>query len=181
MPVAVAIAVGQRQRDRAARHRHDAGAHHLDDAERAHDLDKAVDFVFRAGDFDDERFVRHVHDVSAIDIHQLHRLRATDGIHAHLDQRQVAAHDGRILQVGDLDHVDELVQIRRDALRIGLVAVNHDRHARNAGLLGVADRERFDVERAPPEQGGDSIEHAGLVFDQGYQRMFHVISPIPDR
>jgi hypothetical protein len=33
------------------------------------------------------------------------------------------------------------------------------------GRLGVADRQRLDVEGAAPEQRGDAVQDAGLVVD----------------
>jgi hypothetical protein len=52
-----------------------------------------------------------------------------------------------------------------------LLDVDHDRHAGDVGVLGLADRERVDVEAAPGEQPGDPGQHAGLVLDQDGQRV----------
>ena len=79
-----------------------------------------------------------------------------------------------VLTILDLQDVDEFVEIRRDAFRTYLIAVDDHGHARDAWHVGAADRQRFDVEGTAPEQRGDSIEHARLIFDEGYECVMHL-------
>jgi hypothetical protein len=83
-----------------------------------------------------------------------------------LDERQVAHHRRNTPQILDLQHVDEFVEIRNDALGVRLVTVNDDRHPRNARFGSVPDAERFDVEHAAPEQRRNAVQHTGLVFHE---------------
>ncbi len=69
-----------------------------------------------------------------------------------LHEREVARNGRHVAQVLDLQHVDQLVQVRGDAVDTDLVAVDDDRHARDAGHVGAADGQRFDVEGTAPEQ-----------------------------
>ena len=54
--------------------------------------------------------------------------------------------------------------------------VGDDGHARDAGLLGVADGERDDVDVQPAEERGDAREDAGFVFDEGYECVQHTVT-----
>src|SRR5262249_44714214 len=65
----------------------------------------------------------------------------------------------------DLDHGDELVELLDDLFERRRVGVDHDRHPREALVVGRADRERDDVERPPREQARDARQHARLVLD----------------
>ena len=57
--------------------------------------------------------------------------------------------DGRLGgDVLDLEHVDEPVELLGRLLDRDVVAVERDRHPADVGLVGVADRERVDVEVA---------------------------------
>ena len=58
-------------------------------------FEQAVDLVFGAGDFDDQRVGRHVHDPRAEHIDELHDVRARFGGRRNLDHRQVAEHRRR--------------------------------------------------------------------------------------
>jgi hypothetical protein len=85
----------------------------------------------------------------------------------HLHEGEVARHGRHAAEVLDLQDVDQLVEIRRHAFGADLIAVEHDRHARDARLGRPADRQGLDVERAAPKDQRDAVEHAGLVFDEG--------------
>ena len=70
------------------------------------------------------------------------------------------------LEVADLDHVDELVQLLGDLVDRVRRAVDRERDARDRRVVGRADRQRVDVEAAPREQARDPSQHAGLVLHQ---------------
>ena len=101
-------------------------------------------------------------------------VRAIVAGHGHLDEREIARHGRHGAEVLDLQHVDQLVEIGGDALGARLVAVDHDRHARDAGLGRAADGERLDVEGAAAEDERDAVEHAGFVFDERDECVMHI-------
>jgi hypothetical protein len=96
---------------------------------------------------------------------------------SHLDERQVARHGGYVAQILDFQHVHQLVEIRHHPVCVHLIAVQHDRHARDPGQFGAADGQRLDIERAPPEQRRHAIQHAGFVFDEGDECVKHTETP----
>ena len=125
-----------------------------------------IDVRRLAGDFECHGLFAGVDDVRACLVDDAQQLRTIVPRNRNLNQGEVAC-DGRdVTKVFHLQHVDELVQIRRHAIGADLVAVDHDGHTRDPGHVRTTDGERFDVERPPPEQRRDAIEHAGLVFDQ---------------
>src|SRR5262249_21395848 len=112
----------------------------------------------------------------------LHDARAVVALGPHLDEHQLALDRGAGIVLEDLDHVHELVQLLRDLLERLLLDVDDDRHPRNAGALGRADRERVDVEPARGEQPRDAGEHAGTVLDEHRDRVqvaVHTIGASP--
>src|SRR5690606_16896555 len=60
-----------------------------------------------------------------------------------------------------------------DATGAGRIDVDDDRHARDTGRLGMAHRERVDVEGAAPEERRHPVEHAGLVLDVDNESVEH--------
>ena len=105
-----------------------------------------------------------VDDARAEDVGELHDLRArVSRVAATLISARSRSTDGALGDVLDAQHVDQLVEVRLDAARADRRRLSHDdRHARDAGRLGVADGERLDVERAAPEQRRHAVQHAGL-------------------
>ena len=98
----------------AARHGDLAGADQLDQAERADHVLEGLDLVVGAGDLHGHAALRHVHGLAAEDLGELHHLGAGVAVLARdLEQRQLAGHRLLGLEVADLDHVDELVQLLR--------------------------------------------------------------------
>src|SRR3954451_2878903 len=155
----------------AARDRDLAGAHHLDHPERPDHLLEGVDLLRRAGDLDDERLARHVDDVAAEDLDDLEHLGALGPVGGDLEQRQLARDRSVGLEVADLDHVDELVQLLGDLVDRVQRTVEGQRDARDVVVVGRADREGVDVEAAPREQAGDPRQDARLVLDEDRQRV----------
>src|SRR3954447_26927320 len=91
-----------------------ARAHHLDQAERPDHPLEGLDLVGRPGDLDDDRALRHVDDLAAEDLADLHDLRALRAVDGDLEERELAGDRVARLEVADLQDVDELVQLLRD-------------------------------------------------------------------
>src|SRR5207237_93071 len=129
----------------AAAHGDAAGADHLADAERAQQVDQRLDLFLLADHLDDDRVGGDVDDAGAKDVGDLHDLAATAGTGGDLDERQFAFDRDIVLDLGDLDHRDQLVELFLDLVDFDAGGVDDDRHARDAGRLGMADGEAVDV------------------------------------
>ena len=95
--------------------------------------------------------------------------RAGGEVGPDLDQQDLALHRGGPVELDDLDHLDQLVELLGDLLQRQLLDVDHDGHPRDLRVLGRAHGEGVDVEAAAGEQAGDPGEDAGLVLDQDGQ------------
>ena len=126
--------------------------------------------VLVAGRLDDDRVGFHVDDLGFEHLGDVDDVTARFAVRLHLHHRQLAAHDVLVRDVPDVHDVDQLVELTDDLLGVR-VSVDDEGHAGEPGLLGVPDREAFDVEPALPPLGGDAIEHARPVFDQRDDRM----------
>src|SRR5215218_5367082 len=150
----------------AARDRDLARAGHLDQAERAHHALERLDLLPGARDLDDHGAAGDVDDLAAEDLHDLHDLAAARAVGGDLEQRELARDGLRRLEVADLDHVDELVQLLGDLVDRVHRPVERERDARERLYVGRADGERVDVEAAAGEQPGDPGQDARLVLHQ---------------
>ena len=92
-------------------------------------------------------------------------LAAALGRAGDLDEGEVAVDHGQVADVADGDDVDEFEELFFDLIDLVFGAVDDDGHAAEAGLVGVAHGEAFDVEAAAAEEGGDAGEDARAVFD----------------
>ncbi len=72
-----------------------------------------------------------------------------------------------------LDDGDDLVELLADLLQREIVAVDDEGHARQVGVLGLADREAVDVEAARGEHSRDMGQDAGLILHQRGQNVSH--------
>src|SRR6266550_1046197 len=159
-------------------HRDLSAAHHLDDAERLEPRDHRVDVRRLARNLQRHRLLAGVHDVRARLVDDAEQRGSVVAGDRDLDEREVARHRRHGAEVLDLQDVDELVEIRGHALGARLIAVDDDRHPRDARLGGVADAERFDVEDTAAEERRHAIEDAWLVFDQHDESVLHSDSSI---
>ena len=73
------------------------------------------------------------------------------------------------LELDDLEHLDELVELLGHLLEREVLDVDDDRHPGDVGVLGLAHGEGVDVEAPTGEQRGDAGEDAGLVLDEDGQ------------
>ncbi len=94
-------------------------------------------------------------------------------MHADLDEHQVALDEVLAADVVHLDDGDDLVELLADLIEHVVVAVDDEGHARQVGVLGLADGEAVDVEAARGEHAGDVRENAGLVLHQGGKHVPH--------
>src|ERR671911_311628 len=143
-----------------------AGAGQLADAVALEQLEHGLDLGRAAGGLDGEGVGGDVDDLGPEHLGQLDDLVADRRVGLDLDQDQLALHRPVRLQLDDLEHVDQLVELLGDLLQGPLGAVDDDRHAAAARVLGRPDGQAVDVEPAPAEQPGDAGQDPGTVLDQ---------------
>src|SRR3954469_417265 len=158
-----------------------ARAHHLDHPERADHLLEGVDLVGRARDLHDQRLAGDVDDLAAEDLDRLEHLGALTAVGGDLEQRQLAGDRALGLEVADLDHVDELVQLLGDLVDRVQRAVERQRDARDVVVVRRADGERVDVEAASREESRDAGQDTWLVLDEDRQRVLAPRAQAHDR
>lgn len=84
-----------------------------------------------------------------------------------LDQRELELDALGAGKVGDLEHLDQPLELGEDLSQVAVVTVQGDRHARAPRLVRGADRQRLDVEAPSPQQPRDAVQGARSVDDQG--------------
>src|SRR5579863_8466792 len=168
-------AVGDRAA--AAADGHHARLDELLDAERLEHPDQSVELILVTGGLHRDHVDRDVDHPGAEQVHDLEHPRPALGVGPDLDQEQLALHGGARLELDDLEHVDELVQLLGHLLERVLLAVDHDSDAGELLVLGRPDRQRLDVEAAAGEQAGDPDQDARLVLDEHGQRVGHSSRP----
>ena len=90
--------------------------------------------------------------------------------------------DGRLgRDVLDLEHVDQPVELLRRLLDGDVVAVQGDRHPAHVRPVGVADRQRLDVEVAGAHEARDAVEDAGLVEDDRHEHVATLLAATRQR
>ena len=73
---------------------------------------------------------------------------------------------GALREVGDLEDLDDPLELREHLAQVPVVAADGDRHPRAAGLVGGADGQRLDVEAAGAQQARHAVQRPGPVDDQ---------------
>ena len=122
-----------------------------------------------AGDLDGDGVGGDVDDLGPEQVHGVQHGAPAGHVGLDLHQQQLAVDRGRAVELDDLDHLDQLVELLGDLLERRLLDVDHDRHPGDVGVLGRPDREGVDVEAAPREQSRDPGQDAGLVLDEDAQ------------
>ncbi len=84
----------------------------------------------------------------------------------HGGQQQLALHRIAGSQLGDLDHVDQLVELLDDLLERGRLDVDDHGDPTEPLVVGGGHRQRHDVEPATGEQPRHPGEHTRLVLDE---------------
>src|SRR5688572_21169287 len=103
-----------------ARHRDLTRPHDFDDSDRAQKLDHAFDLVFCTCDLYDQGVACHIHDAGAEDLSQSVDFGAASRSDPHFDESQVTAHRRLMRDILHIDHIDQLVEIRLDAMSVDL-------------------------------------------------------------
>ena len=85
-------------------------------AVRADELLERVDLLRRADELEDERVGAEVGDARVEDVGEREQLRAAVGRRGDLDQRELALDRLAVRELGDAEHVDELVHLLLDLL-----------------------------------------------------------------
>ncbi len=117
-----------------------------------------------------------VHDSAAKNFDQFFDLGTVVVAGVDLHQHQVAFD---VFLIGEIDHaddVDDLFELLADLVQHPLVSFDDERDAGVFRVLGLADGEAFDVERARRQHPGDVRQHSGLVHDQRRENMLHGIN-----
>src|SRR5262249_43199592 len=109
---------------------------------------------------------REVDDLAAEDRNHLHDLAARRGVGRDLEQRELARDRLGRLEVADLDHVDELVQLLGDLVDRVHRAVQGQRDPRQRRIVRRTHGQRVDVEPAAGEKARNARQNARLVLDQ---------------
>src|SRR5271166_7125675 len=157
---------------------HHPRLHELLDPERLEHLDQRVELLPVPGRLHRDHVERDVHHLGAEQVDGFEHPRPALRVGPDLDQDQLALHRGARLELDDLQHVDQLVQLLGDLLERMLFAVDSDRDPGDLLVLGGPDREGIDVEVAAREQPRDPDQDARLVLHKHGQRMAgHSVEP----
>src|SRR6478609_3220112 len=146
-----------------------AGLDELLDAERLEDVEQGSELVGGAGGLDDDRVGRHVDDLGLEELDRVDDLAAGRRVGTDLDEQDLALHRGVRVELDDLEHLDELVELLRHLLERRALDLDDDRDAGDVGQLGRADGEGVDVEAASGEERCHAGQDAGLVLDEDRQ------------
>src|SRR6267143_297798 len=141
-------------------------------------FEQAIDFVDGAGNFDDERFRRDIHDTRAENLDQFHQVRAILLIGRDFDQGKVSLEKRTSGDIFRNEDIDELFEAGFEAMRTPFIGMRHNGHAGDCFILRWPDRERIDIDSQPPGKGRDAIEDARFVFDIS-DKCLHVFSVSP--
>jgi len=110
------------------------------------------------------------------------------GVRPNGQQDEFPLHGVPRVEFGDLDHVDELVELLDHLLKRRRLHVDHDGQTGEALVLGGCHGEGEDVVATSSEQAGHTGEHPGAVLDQhrenvvlrgrsGWRRQVHCAPP----
>jgi NADH-quinone oxidoreductase subunit E len=105
------------------------------------------------------------------------RLSSLYGSYAVESEHEVPLNALLFAQVTDLHDRDDLAELLADLLERRVVAVRHDDHARQRGVLGAPDNERVNVEAARGKHSRDVGENARLILNQHGEDVFVFHAP----
>src|SRR5208282_5954632 len=155
-----------------ARHRDLARSHHFLDTERAHDRDKRLDLFGVAGQLDGDCARTDIDHVGAKRGYNRVELGARALVHRDLDDHHLALDRLDVLEVGNLDDRDELVELLGDLLDDLVVAGGYQHDSRDCRIERIlVDGQRLDVKAAAGKQTSHAREHAEFVFNQNRYRV----------
>jgi hypothetical protein len=116
-----------------------AGLHHFADAVWLQHLEHGVELGWRACDLDAERLRPDIDHLRMEQLGGLDDPMPGVVVCAHFHKEQLALHRLVFLELDDLQHIDELVQLLRHLLENAALDADDDRHARELRMLGRAD------------------------------------------
>ena len=155
----------------AAGHGHRAGADQLDDAVMLQQTEQSRRSCLLRRWLDGQRLRIHVHHAHAEQTHDLQHVGTVGLVGGHLDEHQLALHGGFRIEVHDLQHMQQLVELFDDLLERHFLHVGRDGDAGNVRTFGGGDGQRVDVERTTGEQAGNTCQHARTVLYEHGKRM----------
>src|SRR5215469_12410854 len=162
------------QRTGAAADAESAAAHHLQELRAKAELGhEAVDFGLARRQLDDEALDGRVEHAAAAAHHLSAHGVGVCGVDAQLQQHEFPLQMLAAGHVQHVHHVHELVQLVGDLLNDEVRALRDQRQARDGGIVGGGNRERFDVVAARGEQTRDAREGARLVLQQNRNDVTH--------
>ena len=112
---------------------------------RPGELLEGVELLRRPGQLKGDGVRAEVDDAPLEGLRSRDQLRPPVGRRAHLEQEQLAFDRLFGLQLGDAEHVHELVDLLLDLLQRVVLGVDPERDARDAVALGRSDGKRVDV------------------------------------
>src|SRR5262249_41450449 len=160
-----------------------AGPNELTHAVGAYELFEGLDLVGPADELEGDRVAADVGHLRAGDLAERDELRAPVVGDAHGDQGELPL-DGLFgAQLGDAQHVHELVHLLLDLLERVLAAVDAQRQPRDVRPLGRPDREALDVVPAPREELRNARERPRPVLESNRDRVraHRLLRTCPDR
>lgn len=98
--------------------------------------EQRVDLAFCAGGLDGQRLRIHVHHAHAEQTHDLQHVGTVGLVGGHLDEHQLALHGGFRIEVHDLQHMQQLVELFDDLLKRHFLHVGRDGDAGNVRTFG---------------------------------------------
>ena len=150
-----------------SRHRDFSRSYDLLDSERANQRDERLDFFLVAGEFDGDRIASDIDQMRAEGADDQVEFRAGALVDRDLHHHHFAIDDVDALEIGDLDHRDQPVELLVDLLEYRVVSGRDEHDTRDRRIERIlVDGERLNVKAAAREQTGHAGQHAEFVFDQ---------------
>ena len=117
-----------------------------------------------------------IDDAATEDIDQLANLSAPAVFRADLNQHQVAFDKVGTRKVLHFDNRDDLAQLLTNLIQCFFVTIDHKRDAGKIRIFRGTDCKAVNVVRTGCQHTGNVRQHAGLIYDQGRQNVFHIKS-----
>ena len=128
--------------------------------------EQRVNLTFRAGRFDGQRLRVHVDHAHTEQTHNLEHVGTVGFVGADLDEHKFAFDRVVRIQLDDLQHMQQLVELLDNLLQRYRLDIGRHRDAGDIRAFRRRNGQRVDVERTTGEQAGHAREHARTVFDQ---------------
>lgn len=147
-----------------------AGADGFEDFVFGQHLENRVDFVLRAGQFDDDIFAADIDNLCAEDVDDMHDFGAYFAIRLDLDHDKLALNRIEVAEIDDLDDVDEARDIGHDLIELLLgIDGNGDAEAADFRIFRDANAHAVDVEAAATEEAHDMRQNTRFIIGKNAQ------------